>query len=60
FASTTITLAGVGLAVAATYVAIDSFGNIVIKRCFEVTTDSTASLASQPIDDPLTSGLEEC
>nr|ATP66832.1 polyprotein [Rodent hepacvirus] len=60
FASATVTLAGVGLAAAAVFAAVDLLGNIVIRQTWEKTTDSTAARVVTPeLDDP-TEALEEC
>nr|QLM02863.1 polyprotein [Rodent hepacivirus] len=48
YASGLTTFAGVGLAAAAVYIGVDTFGNVVVKRCFELTTDSGASMYSTP------------
>nr|QHD57638.1 polyprotein [Hepacivirus myodae] len=60
FASTTVTLAGVGLASAAVFAAVDLLGNIIIKRVWEKTSDSTAArvVEFEPLDTEEV--LEEC
>nr|YP_009679000.1 nonstructural protein NS4A [Hepacivirus myodae] len=58
--STTLTLAGVGLASAAVFAAVDLLGNIIIKHVWEKTTDSTAArvVEFEPLDTEEV--LEEC
>nr|YP_007905990.1 NS4A protein [Rodent hepacivirus] len=55
-----VTLAGVGLSMAAVAVAIDLLGNCCLKRTWEFTTDTTAARVVQPPEDDITENLEEC
>nr|UZS78508.1 polyprotein [Rodent hepacivirus] len=59
FSSTLLTLAGVGLASACVFTAVDMLGSIVIKRSFTLTSDSTAAKVELPPED-ITEQLEEC
>nr|AZA36445.1 polyprotein [Sifaka hepacivirus] len=60
FTAWPITLAGVGLVAAAIYVAADSFGHFVIKRTYDITTDTTSALHAPPPPISLEGALEEC
>nr|UZS78521.1 polyprotein [Rodent hepacivirus] len=59
FSSAYITLAGVGLATACVMTAVDMLGNVVLKRSFALTDDTTASKVQLPPED-VTEQLEEC
>ncbi|UJY53963.1 polyprotein [Gerbil hepacivirus] len=59
FSSTLLTLAGVGLASACVITAVDMLGSIVVKRCFSLTSDTTAATLQLPPED-ITEQLEEC
>nr|UZS78497.1 polyprotein [Rodent hepacivirus] len=60
FTGTLVTLAGVGLATAAVFTAVDMLGNITIRRVMEITTDSTAARVAECAPDDITEQLEEC
>nr|UZS78502.1 polyprotein [Rodent hepacivirus] len=56
----TATLAGIGLGVAAVFVAVDLFGNIAVKDVWALTDDTTASkIHTLPMCDPVEE-IEEC
>nr|UPY91083.1 polyprotein [Rodent hepacivirus] len=60
FASTGLTLAGVGLAAAAVIAAVDLLGHCCIKQAFKLTEDSSAARVIPPGDADPTEQLEEC
>nr|UZS78523.1 polyprotein [Rodent hepacivirus] len=59
FANTVMTLAGVGLAVSCTFLAIDLFGNCALLRAWDLTGDSSAAL-QPPVELSILDEVEEC
>nr|QPB69979.1 polyprotein [Rodent hepacivirus] len=59
YAAGLVTMAGLGLGVAAVFTAADLLGHVVVKRGFEITSDTSAALHAPAEDDP-TEQLEEC
>lgn len=59
FASWPMTLSGLGLAVAAGFVAVDLFGQCALMRTWAFTGDSTAALTVTP-EDTVVDEIEEC
>nr|UZS78522.1 polyprotein [Rodent hepacivirus] len=59
FASWPMTLSGLGLAVAAAFVAVDLFGQCALMRAWDLTGDSTAALTVTP-EDTVMDEVEEC
>nr|UVC43329.1 polyprotein [Rhizomys pruinosus hepacivirus] len=60
FSNGLVTLAGVGLAAAAVFTAIDLLGNVCVKRVYTFTTDSSAARVITPGEPDPTEALEEC
>nr|QIM73871.1 polyprotein [Hepacivirus sp.] len=59
FADTVMTLAGVGLAVTCTFLAVDMFGNCALTRAWDLTGDSSAALTTVA-EFSILDEVEEC